>query len=404
MEITRDRKNKTIHITQKKYINEVLSKYLNEDDKPSKFPLNTKDIEQSSLITSLECKIEEIFPHLDNDSQSDSESWGNTYDEIETIENVINNIRHHTIDHESDDESTTSLTNNKEFNNIKFNYKNKRIYDEYIKTNKSQLNKPKRHNLQSSKRIKPDQDDKHNKDKIDNNDNYLHDYPPIYDVIGSLRFIADRSRPDLLYPINYLSRFMLNPNEYVYIEIKRLLTYIKGTINHELVVGGNDMELYAMVDSSFVHTGDSKSQIGYGIFLDQNAGCITSYSKRSDSVALSTTQAETDSLTECIKEIIWFRGFLESIHFKIIKPTDIHVDNKPVVILSKDGNHLKRSKHFVVKLNWIKEMKMKDIIQIIHISTEDNHSDIFTKALSGSLLRFHTVGVLGEVNASKYEN
>jgi hypothetical protein len=129
--------------------------------------------------------------------------------------------------------------------------------------------------------------------------------------------------------------------------------------------------------------------------LNNCPGSISSYSKRASTVSISSTQAETDSLVELIKEIIWYRGFMESIDLIIKGPTNIYMDNKPVVILSGEGNHIKKSKHFVVKTAYIKE-KVKDGIVIIHhIAGVDNCTDIYTKPLSGYLLVKHTNTILG---------
>ncbi len=41
---------------------------------------------------------------------------------------------------------------------------------------------------------------------------------PINPLIITLRFLADRTRPDLLYPVGVLSRYVLHPNERVMVE------------------------------------------------------------------------------------------------------------------------------------------------------------------------------------------
>jgi hypothetical protein len=224
-----------------------------------------------------------------------------------------------------------------------------------------------------------------------------HSYLPIYEQIGCLRYLADRSRPDILYAVNYLSRYMVKPNEDVLIELHRLLRYINKTKAYELVVGGQGIELFAMVDASFVSTGESRSQMGHAIYLWEGSGSVCSYSKRSTTVALSTTHAETDALTECIKEVLWFQGFLRSVEISCNEPTIIWVDNNQTII---NGNNSttdtqKKSKYYLVKLNWIKEQVMFKLVNLTYIPSEQNHSDIFTKALTGKLLRRHTKGVLG---------
>ena len=44
------------------------------------------------------------------------------------------------------------------------------------------------------------------------------------EIIGKLRYLADRTRPDLLYPLSYLSRYLQSPSENVMLEVVRLLT------------------------------------------------------------------------------------------------------------------------------------------------------------------------------------
>jgi len=63
--------------------------------------------------------------------------------------------------------------------------------------------------------------------------------------------------------------------------------------------------------------------------------------------------------------------------------------------LTHEGNHLKRSKHFVVKTTWLKEQVEVGVIEVLHIPGLENHADILTKALSGYLLKRHTAGILG---------
>jgi hypothetical protein len=67
--------------------------------------------------------------------------------------------------------------------------------------------------------------------------------------------------------------------------------------------------------------------MGYGIYLCKGSGCISSFSKRATTVALSTTQAETDSLTKCIKEIATQPSYLPkpliTTHNKAISHTNL---------------------------------------------------------------------------------
>jgi hypothetical protein len=219
--------------------------------------------------------------------------------------------------------------------------------------------------------------------------------PPIHEIIGKLRFLVDRTRPDLLYPVHVLSRVMHNPTNEIMSEVYRLLKYVNFTKTFNLLIGGEELNLMAMSDASFIHEHGSRSQLAYVVLLGTLAGSVSTFSKRAENVALSSTQSECDALVETLKEIIWFQGFLESIHINVEKPTIILVDNKPVVILAGEGNHQKKSKHFIVKTNFIKQEQSSGNVFIQHVAGIDNRSDLCTKALKGHSLKYHTSALLG---------
>lgn len=218
---------------------------------------------------------------------------------------------------------------------------------------------------------------------------------PNWDIIGRIRYLVDRSRPDLLYPVSVLSRYMTAPTDAVVAETNRLLRYIESTVSHKLHLGGESLGIVCMTDASFTHKDEGRSHLGYAIFLSPNSGSVSSYSKRADSVALSSTQSETDALVEALKEISWISGLINSLGITIPKPHLVLVDNQPVVALANDGNHTKRSRLFIIKTHFVKEQREKGNITIHHIKGVDNHADILTKGLKGSLLTFHTAGLLG---------
>jgi hypothetical protein len=189
--------------------------------------------------------------------------------------------------------------------------------------------------------------------------------PPINDVIGKLRFLGDRSRPDLLYPINKLSSYLSNPSHGVVAEVKTLLKYLNSTKELCLIVGGFEkIELFGLTDASFVQDSDCKSQLGYAVYLGKKSGAVYCSSKKNTVVSLSSTQSEVDALVGLVKEVLWFQGFLSFLGVDVgNEPTQVWCDNSPAVTLTKEGNHLKRSKHFIVKSTWLKEQ--------VAVSTEE---------------------------------
>jgi hypothetical protein len=189
---------------------------------------------------------------------------------------------------------------------------------------------------------------------------------------------------------------MDHPSLDVMVELTRLLKYIAYTRDYHLQLGGMaSLTLFGMSDASYVQDGDCKSQLGYAVFLGVDSGPVFCCSKRATTVSLSSTQSEVDALVELTKEILWYQGFLSSIGIEVQVPTQIFVDNMPTVTLTGEGNHLKRSKHFVVKTTFLKDQVEYGTVEIQHLPGTENHADILTKALTGYLLKYHSYGVLG---------
>jgi hypothetical protein len=221
-------------------------------------------------------------------------------------------------------------------------------------------------------------------------------FPYMQEIIGKIRYLADRTRPDLLYPLSYLSRYLQSPSENVMLEVVRLLTYIKGTLNHQLIIGSKQkISLVGISDASFSMVNDCKSQLGYCIFLSDDSGAVSNKSCKASTVTISSTQSEVYAAIEVIKEILWFRELLTNLFISVEDPTLILIDNKPTVILGTEGNNMNRSKHFLNKTMFIREQVDLRNILLKHLPGLKNHSDLHTKILRGHQLRTHTEGILG---------
>lgn len=75
---------------------------------------------------------------------------------------------------------------------------------------------------------------------------------PYRELVGCLMYVALTSRPDLCAAVNYFSQFQSCPNEGHWVHLKRLLRYVRGTLDLGLVYRGGDntsvLEAYADAD------------------------------------------------------------------------------------------------------------------------------------------------------------
>merc|ERR1712070_733564 len=142
-------------------------------------------------------------------------------------------------------------------------------------------------------------------------------------------------------------------------------------------------ELYAYSDSNWT-VGHSTSS--WAILY---AGAVIGYgSKRQQSIALSSTEAEIMAASQAACEIMYFRGLLRELGHDL-EPTVLYVDNQGAVELSKDKKSCQRSRHIERRYLKLRELVADGEIIVKHVNTDDNHADVLTKPLDAEAFDFH---------------
>ncbi|CAH2102025.1 unnamed protein product [Euphydryas editha] len=115
---------------------------------------------------------------------------------------------------------------------------------------------------------------------------------PYREAVGSLMHLAIVSRPDIMFGVSLVSRFMNCYNNTHWAGIKRIFRYLKETKEYGLLYSSmknNIIEGYS--DSDYAADTDTRrSTTGY-VFI-KNGGAVTWASQRQQCIALSTTEAE----------------------------------------------------------------------------------------------------------------
>ncbi|KAM1893121.1 hypothetical protein ACFX14_036209 [Malus domestica] len=108
---------------------------------------------------------------------------------------------------------------------------------------------------------------------------------------------------------------------------KRILRYLKGTINFGLFYSSSDnYKLVGYIDSDWVGDfNDRKSITGFVFFMEDTS--FTWMSKKQLIVTLFTCEAEYVATTLCVCHAIWLRNLLKELSMPQEEPTKIYVDN-----------------------------------------------------------------------------
>lgn len=199
-------------------------------------------------------------------------------------------------------------------------------------------------------------------------------------IIGSLMYITT-TRPDLQFTVSLLSRYMSRPTKLHLQAVKRVLRYLKGTMDYGIwYKRGGAGELLVYTDSDFAGDIDSrKSTSGY-VFLMDNAD-VAWLSKKQPIVTLSTTEAEYVAASVCACQAIWFKRILRELGYNVDGSTVIYCDNTSTIKLSKNPVFHGRCKHIGVRFHFLRDMVKDEEIQLEHCGSEEQVADIFTKPL-----------------------
>lgn len=199
-------------------------------------------------------------------------------------------------------------------------------------------------------------------------------------MVGSLMYLT-ATRPDLMYVVCLVSRYMEKPTELHLLAVKRIFRYLNGTIDLGILYNRKGKEdLVAFTDSDYAGDfDDRRSTSGYVFLL--GTGSIAWSSKKQAVVSLSTTEAEFISTALCACQCIWLRRILVTLGFSQSGCSTIYCDNNSAIKLSKNPVFHGRSKHIDVRYHFLRDLVRDGKIELIHCGTEEQVSDIMTKPL-----------------------
>lgn len=196
-------------------------------------------------------------------------------------------------------------------------------------------------------------------------------------LIGSLRYLT-ATRPDLIYSVNLVSRYMEKPYEEHMLAAKRILRYVKGTTEYGIQYKcGEERVLIGFVDSDYAgDVDDRKSTSGYVFML--SGGVVSWASKKQSIVTLSTTEAEFVAAAYGACQGVWLRNILGEIGAIQVECTVLYCDNSSTIKLSKNPMMHRRSKHIHVRCHFLRDLVNEGTMQLDYCPTQEQLPDFMT--------------------------
>ncbi|CAI7896246.1 unnamed protein product [Closterium sp. NIES-53] len=171
---------------------------------------------------------------------------------------------------------------------------------------------------------------------------------PYSELVGCLMYLMTCTRPDLVYPLGLLARYVA-PNRHRKVHwdaAKRVLRYLCSTSSMGLVLGGRGLVvLTGHSDASWVD-GLATQQSSQGYTFSLGYGSISWRSTRSSSVLSSS--------------------------------------NKATIALCQEHRLEHRTKHIALRYFLARELQQRGQLRVAYVATRANTANIFTKALPPS--------------------
>lgn len=237
--------------------------------------------------------------------------------------------------------------------------------------------------------------------KLSKNATDLFEDPTLYrSIVGALQCVIV-TRPELGYSVNKVCQFMSQPLTSHWSAVKRILRYLKGSIDHGLTLQpatqGTPLYINAFCDADWASDiDDRRSTSGASIYFGPNS--VSWWSRKQTLVAKSSVEAEYRSLALAASEVLWLQSLLQELQVTVPAPV-IYCDNQSTVALSHNPILHNRTKHMELDIFFVREKVLNKSLTVSYIPAQLQVADILTKPLSKQLFyRFRDkLRVLGTV-------
>lgn len=181
-------------------------------------------------------------------------------------------------------------------------------------------------------------------------------------LVGGLNYLT-HTRPDIAFSVSVVSRFMHSPTKQHFGAAKRILRYLAGTFDFGIWYSKvPTFKLFGFTDSDWAGCLDDRKSTSGNLF-SFGSGAVTWSSKKQETIALSSSEAEYTAATSAARQALWLRKLLADFNYEQNKSTD------------------GRTKHIDIQHHFIRKLVTDGKIVLKFCGTNEQAADIFTKSL-----------------------
>ena len=191
--------------------------------------------------------------------------------------------------------------------------------------------------------------------KNDEENNQMSNVP--YASARSLMYVMLCTCLDICFAVGIVSCYQSNLGLAHWRAVKRILRYLRGTIDHALCYHGKNLRLTSHIDADQASDKDEhKSTSGYAFIL--GGGVVSWCSKKQSCIALSTIKSKYLACSAAIQEAVWLRRFLQRLGVIAHVEDDVllYFDSTLALTYAKDPKYHGKDKHIEFRYHYIRDM------------------------------------------------
>lgn len=168
----------------------------------------------------------------------------------------------------------------------------------------------------------------------------------------------------------------------------KVLHYLKGTVGEGLFYSSeSNLILQGFTDTDWGADRDHRrSTSGYCMFLGNSL--ISWKSKKQPVASHSSPESEYRAMQYAVREISWLVNLLAEFQAKQTKSVASFCDSEAAIHIANNSIFHERTKHVELDCHIVRDRIVSGLIKTLHINTEQQLADVFTKPLYPSQFKY----------------
>lgn len=220
--------------------------------------------------------------------------------------------------------------------------------------------------------------------RVDDGSKVLTERKPNRELIGSLMYLANGTRPDISVAVSTLSRHLERPQDVHWRVAIRIVRCLMGTIDMAVCYKrpvDDRQEVVAYCDANW--GGDAKTRRSTsGVLVKMAGGPVIFKSNKQASVALSSAEAEYMALSLAVQEVLWLWHLLLEMGSPAADTVVIGIDNMAAISMALKQGYTPRAKHIDLHYHFVREHIQDGRVMLRHVPSDRQLADFLTKAIS----------------------